>query len=462
MRKNIDMLNGPLGPAIIRFTIPVILTTLLQTLFNTVDLIVVGQFCGSLKVGAVTATSSLTNLLICMFTGLSLGAGLTVARALGSHKEEEVFRAVHTAIPTAFIGGVFLSVFGAVFSPKLLELMNTPTDVLPLSSVYMQVYFSGIVFTIVYNFCAAILRAAGDTKTPLFFLLLAGALKVTITIFVVAVCKMDVAGVALATVLSQAVAATLVLRALVRRTDSCKLDLKKMRIYKKPLLQILCIGLPAGIQSSLNAIANLANGIALNSFDSAAVLTGNGACTNLELFTDAIGIGFTQATPNFVAQNLGAGQYDRIKKAFVTCMVYAAVFVFAACMLMYPFGEQLLGLYITDSAEAITYGLTRMRYILIPGFLMATMTVSTGGLQGLGHALPGTIISLLTNAALRVVWIYTVFAMPKYHSLDCLYIIYSVSWILTTALEAPLFFILLQKKKRAALLSETRFNTPIQ
>lgn len=170
------MLNGPLGPAIIRFTIPVILATLLQNLFNTADLIVIGQFCGSLKVAAVTATGSLTNLLISLFTGLSLGAGLTVARALGSKQSEDTALAVHTAIPTALIGGVFLSIVGAIFSPALLELMSTPADVLPLASVYMRIYFSGIVFTIVYNFCTAILRATGDTKSPLYFLMIAGVL----------------------------------------------------------------------------------------------------------------------------------------------------------------------------------------------------------------------------------------------------------------------------------------------
>lgn len=454
MRKDIDMLSGPLGPAIIRFTIPVILTTLLQTLFNTVDLIVVGQFCGSLKVGAVTATGSLTSLLVSLFTGLSLGAGLTVARALGSHREEDISRAVHTAIPTAIVGGILLSIVGAIFAPTLLELMNTPADVLPLAAVYIRIYFAGIVFTIVYNFCAAILRATGDTKTPLFFLMIAGALKVALTVFVVAVCKMDVAGVALATVVSQGVAATLVMLALIRRNDSCKLCLKKMRFYKEPLLNIIKIGLPAGLQTSLLSIANLTTSIGLNSFDSADILSGNGACTNLELFTDAIGIGFTQATPNFIAQNLGARQFDRIKKTYVTCMLYGGLLVFAACMLMYPFGERLLGLYITDSPEAITYGLLRMRYILIPGFLIATMTVSTGALQGLGHSLPPTIITLLTNGVLRVIWIYSIFSVPEYHTLECLYIIYPISWLLTTVLEGPLFFHLFKKKMAAALPAE--------
>lgn len=446
MRKDIDMLNGPLVPAIVRFTIPVILTTLLQTLFHTVDLIVVGQFCGSLEVAAVTSTGSLTSLLISLFTGLSLGAGLTVAKALGSKQDEDIFRAVHTAIPTALIGGIFLSVVGAIFAPSLLDLMGTPQDVLLLASKYLRVYFSGIVFTIVYNFCAAILRATGDTKSPLFFLVIAGALKIVLTILA-AFCGLGVVGVALATIVSQAVAATLVLMALIRRTDSCKFHIKKMRIYKGPLLNIIKIGLPAGLQTSLLSLANVTTSIGLNSFDSADILAGNGACTNLELFTDAIGIGFTQATPNFVAQNLGARQYDRIKKTYATCMAFGGLLVFAACMLMFPFGRSLLKLYLPDDPAAIEYGLLRMRYILIPGFLIATMTVSTGALQGLGHSVPPTVITLMTNGVLRIIWIYTVFA--QHHTLECLYIIYPISWLLTTLLEAPLFYYFLKKKIRA-------------
>lgn len=454
MRKSIDMLNGPLGPSIVRFTIPVILTTILQNLFNTVDLIVVGQFCGSLKVAAVTSTSSLTRLLICLLVGLSLGSGLTVARAMGSNKVEDISRAVHTAVPTSIVGGLLLSVIGVIFSPALLEMMNTPTDVLPLASVYMRIYFVGIVFTIIYNFCAAILRAAGDTKTPMFSLMISGALKVVLTVFVVAVCKMDVAGVALTGVVSQAVSAIVVVVALVRRNDSCKLFIKKMRFYKKPFLEILRIGLPAGIQSSLIGIANLVTSVGLNSFDSPAVISGNGASVSLETFTDAIGVGFTQATPNFIAQNLGARQYDRIKKSFITCMAYSIIFVLATSVLMYLFREPLLRLYVPDSAEAVHYGLSRMSYILIPGFLMATMTVSTGALQGLGHSLSATIISLITNGALRVTWIYTIFAIPKYHTLECLYLNYPISWFLTTAIEAPLFFFFLKKKMRAISSAE--------
>lgn len=449
MRKNVDMLNGPLVPSIIRFTIPVILTTMLQQLFNTADLIIVGQFCGSVKVAAVTAPASLTALMISLFTGLSLGAGLTVARAFGTRHEDEIHAAVHTALPTALIGGLLLSVVGAVFAPALLKLMNTPTGVLPLASVYMRVNFCGILFTVVYNFCAAILRATGDTKTPLLFLTISGVLKVGFNAFFIAVCKLDVFGVALAAVLSQAVAATLVVAALMRRNDACKLYLKKMRFRKGPFLNILRIGIPAGLQASLQSISNVFTASALNSFDSAAILAGNGASGNIEVVTDAIGVGFTQTAPNFIAQNLGAQQYDRIKKTYICCLLYSIIFIVCTSVPMYLFGKQLLGIYITDSPEAISYGLIRMRYCLLPTFLVSTMTVSTGALQGLGHATLATSISLICVCLLRIVWIVTLFQIPVFHTLDVLYLVGPVSWALTTAIEAPLFFFLLKKKIRA-------------
>lgn len=446
MRNDINMLSGRLTPAIIRFTIPVILTTLLQNLFNTADLIVIGQYCGSLKVAAVTATGSLTSLLIALFSGLSLGAGLTVAKAIGSRQDEDISDAVHTAIPIAVFGGLLLSVVGIIFSPSLLKLINTPPEVLALSSVYMRIYFAGIIFTVIYNFCSAILRATGNTKSPLYYLTIAGVLNVLLNIFFVTVCKLDVVGVALATVLSQLVAATLVVTALMRRTDSCKLSLNKIRIYKKPMVEILRIGLPAGIQSSLFSISNVITTTALNSFESAAILSGNGSSQSIEVFTDAIGIGFTQATPNFIAQNLGAKQYKRIKDSYMLCLACSAIFVFVTSFIMYLFGRPLLGLYITDSEEAIMYGLTRMKYLFLMSFLMATMTVSTGALQGLGYSIYATVITLITGCAFRIVWIYTIFQIPQFHTLDCMYIIYPLSWVLTTVIEGTLFLVLLKKK----------------
>lgn len=457
MRKDVDMLSGPLGPAIVRFAIPVILTTMLQSMFTTIDLVVIGQFCGSVKSAAVTSTTYLTNLLISLFTGLSLGAGLTVARTLGSKKTEEISGAIHTAIPTAIIGGLCLGVLGVIFAPKLLVVMGTPEDLLPLSSKYMQIYFAGIVFTIVYNFSAAIFRAVGDSKTPLLFLLISGAVRAGLNLLFVGLFKFrnDIAAVATSAVLSQATAATLMITALRRRTDDCKLYLKKMRIQKAPLLNILRIGIPAGLQSSLFSLSNVITGTALNSFSNSALNAGNGASANIEAYTDAIGLGFSQTAPNFIAQNLGARQYDRIKKSFITCLGLGATIVLITSVTMYAFGEQLLGLYITDSPEAIGYGLIRMRYNLLLTFLCISMSICTSSLQGLGHAAVATAISLISACGLRVLWFLTLFNLPQFHTVDGLYAINPINWGLTVAIEATLFFVLFKKKVRKEQLAQT-------
>ncbi|MBR2937057.1 MAG: MATE family efflux transporter [Oscillospiraceae bacterium] len=457
MRKDVDMLSGPLGPSIIRFAVPVILTTMLQSMFTTIDLVVIGQFCGSLKQAAVTSTTAMTTLMIGLFTGLSLGAGLTVARTLGSRRTEDISGAVHTAIPTAIVGGLLLGVIGVIFAPELLEMMNTPADVLPLASVYMRIYFSGIVFNIVYNFCAAICRAMGDSKTPLYFLLISGGVRAVLNLLFVAVCKFenDIAAVACSAVISQATAATLMITALHRRTDDCKFYLKKMRIRKAPLLSILRIGIPAGLQASLFSLSNVITATALNSFNSAALISGNGASANIEAYTDAIGLGFSQTAPNFIAQNLGARQYDRIKKSFITCLGLGAAIVLVTSLTMYAFGEELLGLYITDSPEAIASGLIRMRYNLALTFLCISMSICTSSLQGLGYATVATSISLITACGLRVLWFLTLFNLPQFHTEDGLYAINPFTWGLTVAIEATLFFVLLKKKVRKEQLTET-------
>ena len=454
MRKNIDMLSGPLVSSVIRFAFPVILAIYLQNLFNTADMVVIGQFCGSLEVAGVSATSSLINMFVGLVTGLSLGAGLTVARAMGTKQPEEISQAVHTAVPVALIGGLILSVVGIIFSPALLRMMHTPKDVLPLASVYMQIYLSGILFSSVYNFGTAILRAIGDTKTPLYFLTIAGVLNIILNMFFVSVLHMDVAGVAIATVISQAVSAILVIITLMRRKDACKFSFRKMQIRRSALISILRIGLPAGLQSSLFGMSHVITSSAINSFDSAAILSGNGACQSIEVFTDSISSGFSQTISNFVAQNLGARQYNRIKKTYAACLGTSVFFISAASAVICLFSKQFLGLYITDSPEAISCGLVRMRYLLYPIFLMSTMTVSTGGILGLGHSLTSSVINLTTACGFRVAWIYTIFQIPKYHTLDCVYAMYPISWILTTAVSAPLFFILLRRKVRSDTLQQ--------
>ena len=255
--KTSDMCEGPLVSKIILYTIPIILTGVLQLLFNAADLVVVGRCCGDISVGAVGATGALINLMVNLFIGLSVGAGVTVAHGIGSGRAEDVRRTVHTAIPAAFISGAFLTVIGVLFSGTFLKMMDTPANVLPLSAAYMKIYFCGTIPSMLYNFGSAILRAAGDTKSPLYYLTAAGILNVILNLIFVMVFHMDVAGVALATSLSQALSAALIVRALMKREDACRLELKKMKIYGRQLKRIIQIGFPAGLQSSIFAISNV-------------------------------------------------------------------------------------------------------------------------------------------------------------------------------------------------------------
>ena len=434
-----SMLEGPLLSSVIFYTVPIILTSVLQLLFNAADLIVVGKFCGSVSVGAVGATSSLTNLLVNLFIGLSIGAGVAVAHSIGSRDEEQVSSAVHTAVPIALIGGMILTVVGVLFSEPLLILMGTPENTLPLSAVYMKIYFAGITFTVVYNFCAAILRAAGDTKSPLVFLTLAGIVNVILNVIFVTAFHMNVAGVALATTISQGIAAGLVLWALMRRTDACKLELRKIRIQKYQLMKIVRIGLPAGIQSSLFSISNVLIQSSINSFGDVFV-SGNAAAANLEGFLYATLNSFHQTTVNFVGQNVGARQYRRANNTVWICQSCVLVIGLAMGTALWAFGEQLLGIYINDSPEAIAYGLIRFSFVSLPYFMLGLLDVSTGALRGYGQSLTPMIVSVLGICGIRVLWVCTVFQMPAFHTPQWLYMSYPVSWIVTLATQTIFFF----------------------
>ena len=429
-KRNSNMLQGPVLWGILGYTIPIILTSVLQLLFNAADLVVVGRFCGSISVAAVGATGSITNLIVNLFIGLSVGAGVTVAHAIGSREEEAVHRAVHTALPVALISGLVLTGVGVVFSGTFLRLMGTPETVLPLSKVYMQIYFGGITFNMVYNFCASILRAAGDTRSPLIFLSLAGVVNVVLNVIFVTVFHMNVAGVALATTISQGISAILVVIALMRRTDACRLYLKKMHLHRQELMKMVRIGLPAGIQGSLFSISNVLIQSSVNSFGDV-FMSGNAAAGNIEGFVYVIMNSFHQTAVNYIGQNVGAHQYDRVKKVLRTCLVCVALAGLTAGVLGYSFGPQLLSIYITDSQEAISYGVMRLSLVCLPYFLCGLMDVSTGALRGMGASLEPMIISVLGVCAFRVGWITTVFQIPAFHTPQCLYLSYPISWVLT-------------------------------
>lgn len=428
-KRNQDMLQAPLISGILFYTIPIILTSVLQLLFNAADLVIVGRFCGSISVAAVGATGAITNLIVNLFMGLSIGAGVTVAHAIGSREEEATHRTVHTALPVALVSGIVISVIGVFLAPTFLTLMGTPENVLPLSSVYMRIYFSGMVFTMVYNFCASILRAAGDTKSPLIFLTIAGVINVALNVVFVTALHMNVAGVALATIISQAFSAVMVVIALMRRSDACKLELKKLRFYRPQLVKMVRIGLPAGIQSSLFSISNVLIQSSINSFGDV-LMSGNAAANNLEGFLYVTLNAFHQTAVNYIGQNAGARQYRRVLKIITLCLIYVIVFGVVGGGLLCAFGPQLLGIYITDSVEALAYGELRLMYLAIPYFLCGMMDISTAALRGMGESVIPMIISILGVCGIRVGWVCTIFQIEAFHTPQSLYLSYPISWVI--------------------------------
>ena len=442
-----SMLSGPLLPNIILYTIPIILTSLLQLLFNAADLVIVGRFCGSVSVAAVGATGSITNLLVNFFIGLSVGAGVTVAHALGSQEDTVIHNTVHTALPTALVSGVFLTIVGVSFSETFLRWMGTPETVLSLSTLYMQIYFAGITFTMVYNFCAAILRAAGDTKSPLIYLSAAGIVNVVLNVDFVTAFHMNVAGVALATTISQGISALLVVWALMKRTDACRLCLREMRFHKPQLSKMLRIGLPAGMQSSLFSISNVLIQSSINSFGDV-FMSGNAASSNIEGFVYVSLNAFHQTAVNFMGQNAGARQHQRVLRTLWICLGCSTVVGLVLGSLACWFGPSLLSLYITDSQEAIGYGMLRLTIICLTYFLCGLMDVSTGALRGLGESFIPMVISVLGVCGIRIGWIYTIFQIPRFHTPQCLYLSYPVSWTITFLFQMAAFLMVYRKQKR--------------
>ena len=447
MRKavSMDMCHGPLFIKIIKYTIPIILSSVLQLFFNAADLIVVGRFCGSISVGAVGATSSLTNLFVNFFIGLSVGAGVTVAQGLGAKDEKKVHYAVHTAIPTAFVGGVVLTIVGILLSRPALVWMGTPAEQLELSALYMRIYFAGIIAMLLYNFGAAILRAAGDTQRPLIYLAIAGILNVILNFIFVVYFHLDVAGVALATTISQCVSAVLVIITLMRRTDACKFSLSKMHFDKIALIRILKIGMPAGLQSSLFSISNVLIQSSVNSFGEMAV-SGAAAASSIESFVYVIINSFSQTALNFTGQNYGAGNYKRIHEILGYCLLSASVSGLVSGVAVYALAEPLLSIYLTDSPEAIAYGVLKMTYICLPYFLCGLMDITTGVIRGMGYSIVPMLVTVLGVCGLRVAWIYTVF--QYYHTLECLYLSYTVSWILTAMVQFSIYLGICSARKR--------------
>lgn len=440
-KYEIDMCNGPLLGKILVFYFPLMLSGILQLLFNAADIAVAGQFAGNEALAAVGSTSSLTNLLVNLFIGLSVGANVLVARFYGAGQTDELKGMVQTAIATSVIGGIILIFVGFFISKPALLLMGTPDNVISHSVVYMRIYFAGMPFMMAYNFGAAILRAVGDTKRPLYYLLLAGIVNVILNLVFVIVFSMGVAGVATATVISQAISAFLVLRCLVKSDSVYRLELKGIRIHKDKLLKMIQIGLPAGLQGALFSISNVLIQSSVNSFGSDA-MAGNTAGSNVEGFVYTAMNAFYQAAISFCGQNYGARKYRRVGKALLLCEILVVIVGLIMGNGAYFLAGTLLKIYTPDPV-VIEYGILRMSYICIPYFLCGTMDVMVGGLRGLGYSIMPMLVSLTGACLFRIVWIYTIFRQFK--TLECLYISYPISWALTFLVHLICFLVVYRK-----------------
>ena len=448
MKREVDMTSGPLTGKIIVYTIPIILSGVLQLLFNAVDMIVVGNFAGKAALAAVGSTSSLTNLLINLFIGVSVGANVLTAHCIGAKVEYETNRVVHTAIMTSIVSGVFLAVFGFFTVKPLLHLMGTPDEVLPLSTLYMRIYFAGMPVIMIYNFGSAILRAIGDTRSPLYYLTLAGVLNLLMNLFFVIVLHMSVAGVALATVLSQVVSAGLIIRYLVRIKGGCHLELQKLKIHGRVLVKMMRIGLPAGIQSCLFSFSNVLIQSSINLFGASA-MAGSAAASSIEGFVYTSMNAFHQTTLNFTGQNAGAQKYDRIPQILGTCFLLVTLVGAAFGGVVYSMRYPLLRIYSSDM-KVVEHGIARATIIILTYFLCGQMEVIVGALRGLGYAIMPMIVSLLGACVFRIVWIATVFQWHK--SLTILYLSYPISWIVTTLVHCICFAIVFRKYRKKRIL----------
>ncbi len=446
---NANMTEGPLLGKIIRFSVPLMLSGMLQLLYNAADVIVVGRFAGPAALAAVGSTGSLINLLVNLFMGVSVGCNVLVARYYGAGDHKSVSETVHCALGSSLIIGVLAGIVGLVFSTPLLRLMGSPEDVLPLASLYLRIYFCGMPFNIAYNFGAAVLRAVGDTRRPLYILSLSGLVNVLLNLVLVIVFHMDTAGVAIATVASQVISSILVVRALTLREDCCHLNTKEIRIYKDKLVNMIKIGLPAGIQGSLFSVSNVIIQSSVNSFGSV-VIAGNAAAANIEGFVYTAMNAVYQASITFISQNLGARKPKRILRVMGICILVVSVVGLVLGNLAFLAGEQLLGIYVSpdeaDRAQIITVGLTRMTYLAAPYFFCGLMEIGCGGMRGLGWSWVPTSVSLLGACGIRIVWIFTVFASVG--TLESLYISYPISWAVTFATHMVCFFFAFRKTRR--------------
>ncbi len=440
-KYEIDMCNGSIMDKLISFSLPLMLSSILQLMFNAVDIIVVGRFSSSQALAAVGATTALINIFTNLFIGISLGANVLAARYFAAGRDKEMSESVHTAITLALISGVIMAFVGVAMSRTALELMATPGDVINLSAVYMRIYFMGMPFFMLYNYGAAILRAVGDTKRPLVFLIAAGLTNVVLDLLLVIVIPLGVAGVAIGTVASQMISSILVLRCLYKSEGSYQLRFSKLKIRWVYLKRIFQVGIPAGIQSTVINFSNALLQSSVNSFGSTA-MAGYTAANNILGFLYAAVNAVTQACMSFTSQNYSVGKQKRMDRVLLDCMLLSAGVSAVIGVGAYVFGSRILRIYNTEP-EVIQCGLEILSITTVPYFLCGIMDLIPGALRGMGHSAVPMVLSVIGTVGMRIVWIYGFF--PQHRSLHFLFISYPGSWIITIAMQAVCFWFVRKK-----------------
>lgn len=461
VKREVDMLNGPLFGKIMVFAFSIMLTNVLQLLYNAADLMIIGQFSGSdTAVAAVGATGTIVNLILNLFIGLSVGVSVLVARGYGTGNRENTQKAVHTAMLLALISGFVVLAIGLVLSKSFLGWLNTSPAIIDQSSLYLKIYFLGAPFNLIYNFGAAILRATGDAKRPLYFLSLSGLVNVILNFVFVYFLHMDVAGVALATVASQILSSVLIVMSLRRQEGMCRLYIRKLHIYKDSLIRIIQIGFPASIQNTLFAISSMMIQSSVNSFDLpfadqgiAPYTSGSAAASTIDSFLYTSLNSFLHASMNFTGQNYAAGKYSRVRKVLSTCILaaFCTGVVFGSLILV--FGKPLLSIYVPGDELAITYGYQRLLVLCPTYFFCGIMEVLVGQLRGLGKSLVPMFISVVGICGFRAFWIYTIFAIN--HDWNVLFLSYPASWLLTSVVQYICYHMIQKKMPRTDTTSET-------
>ncbi len=443
MKNQLDMTKGPIFKELIIFSVPLILSGVLQLLFNAADVIVVGRFAGDNSLAAVGSTSSFINLMLNLFIGLSIGSSVVSANYFGAGKIRELRNTVHTSILLSIYSGIGLTILGVIFARPILHLMQAPEEVLVLAVLYLRIYFAGISATVIFNFGSALLRAKGDTKRPLYILLVAGVINVILNLIFVICFRMDVAGVALATVISQIFAAAFVVVLLMREEDGFKLELRKLKIHKYILIHIIKIGVPAGFQGMMFSISNMVIQSSVNSFGPV-VIAGSSAGINIEGFVYLAMNGFSQGALTFVSQNMGAGQKDRIKKLMFISLLTVLVVGEGLGFLVVIFARQILGIY-SKNPLVIAAGIRRLSIICSTYALCGIMDTMSNIIRGIGHSLLPMVVCIVGVCVFRIVWLSTLFQAVRFHTEFIIFVSYPISWIITFIAHCICFAIVFKK-----------------